>query len=211
MRLFSTLFFSLLITLFLANHATAQRGRDVGSFDKADSTQGLVIYSISTTKPTFNHYYLDIFHLESRKKEKLEFGTFQLADVKNDSAKVYYFAVKLPIGDYKIYGWGMVTSYGYGGTTIQPRGNFGLPFTVFGGSISYLGDYLGSAGKGSFIGLEVPKGGYFIVSNRYEEDYKAISEKWPSLDLTGVLNAMPDFSENKPTRSLMFLKGINIP
>lgn len=211
MRFLSILFFSLLTLLFFAIPSTAQRGRDVEKFDKTDSTRGLVIFSISTTKPILSIYYLDIFHFESRKKARFALGTFQLADVKNDSAKVHYFATKLPRGHYKIFGWGLVSN-GIGGSTITPRGNFNLPFTVSGGSINYLGDYLGSAvyGKGINV-LKGPQGGYFIVSNRYEEDYKAIAEKWPSLDLTGILNAMPDFSENKPMRSLMYLKGINIP
>ena len=211
MRFLSILCFSLLTILFFANPSTAQRGRDVEKFDKTDSTQGLVIYSISTTRPIFSIYYLDIYQFESRKKARFALGTFQLADVKNDSAKVHYFAVILPKGNYKIYGWGLVTS-GFGGSTITPGGNFSLPFTVSGGSINYLGDYLGTAvlGKGINV-LLAPKRGYFIVSNRYEEDYKAIADKWPSLDLTGTLNAMPDFSRNKPMHSLTFLKGINIP
>jgi len=212
MRVFSTLCLSLLITVFLANHAAAQRGRDVENFDKTDSTKGLVIYSISTTKPIFSRYNLKIFNLESRKKENFHLGTFQLADVKSDSVKIYYFAAMLPKGNYKIYGWDLVLNHYRGATTFSPRGNFSLPFTVAGGSINYLGDYLGTAviGKGINV-LLGPKGGYYIVSNRYEEDFKAIAEKWPSLDLTGILNTMPDFSENKPIRSLMFLKGINIP
>ena len=167
MRFFSTLCFSLFTILLVASPSAAQRGRDVEKFDKTDSTQGLVIYSISTTKPAFSGYYLDIFHLESRKKEKLRLQSFQLPEIKNDSSRVYYHAVMLPSGDYKIYGWGMEYNYGSGEKTFFPMGNFGLPFTVFGGSINYLGDYLGTTTLGkSIIGLKVANGGYFIVSNR---------------------------------------------
>lgn len=201
-----------LIIIIFTNVAKAQRNA-TREFDPADSTQGLVIFSISTTKPAFNGYYLDIFHIESRRKEKLGLSTsFNSPDLKGDSTKVYYNAVLLPDGEYKIYGWGMEYNSGSGTKTYFPMGNFGLPFTVAGGRINYLGDYLGTLTPGrNMLGMRIPSGGYFIVSNRFDQDYEIIVNKWPGLDLIKVLNAMPDFGENKPMRSLMFLKGINIP
>ena len=213
MRVFLTVYFSWLLAVFIpSDYAIAQRNTAVTNFDRTDSTQGLLIYSISTTKPAYSSYYLEVYHLESRKKEKLELLPFREAEIKSDSIKVHYRAIMLPSGDYKIYGWGMTYNYGSGQKTFFPMGNFGLPFTVFGGRINYLGDYLGTTSLGrNVFGIKIPSGGYFIVSNRFEEDYEAIINKWPNLDLNGILNSMPDFSENKPIRSLMFLKGINIP
>jgi len=213
MRVIFTLFISCLIGVIIpGDYAVAQRNFDITKFNKSDSTQGLLIYSISTMKQAYSSYYLEIYHFESRKKEKLMLMPLHSSpEMKNDSVKVYYQAAMLPSGDYKIYGWGMTYNNG-SGITYFPMGNFDLPFTVSGGRINYLGDYLGITSKGrNAIGMKVPSGGYFIVSNRFEKDHPAIVEKWPGLDLNSVLNAMPDFSENKPSRSLMLLKGINIP
>lgn len=190
----------------------AQRNA-VNDFDESDSTKGLVIFSISTTKPAFSGYYLEVFHFENRTKEKLRLSpSFQLPDIKGDSSKIYYNAVLLPSGEYKIYGWGMEFNSGTGITTFFPMGNFSLPFAVTGGRVNYLGDYLGtSKGGRDILGMKRPTGGYFIVSSRFTEDFETIIRKWPNLDLNKTLNAVPDFGGNKPLRSLMYLKGINIP
>lgn len=127
--------------------------------------------------------------------------------------KIQYYTTVLLKGNYKIYGWGMVYNTGNGKTTYYPKGNFSIPFTVFGGDINYVGDYRGQlvGNARNTDGIDVPTGAYFVVSNRYNQDYNVISNKFPNLKLDKVLNSMPDFTANNSVYSRMFLKGINIP
>ena len=203
--------FCCLATILFSNSVFAQRNA-TQKFDPADSTRGLVIYSISTTKPVFRHYYIEILNIEDGRKERLFLSGFASADVKNDTCKVHYYATLLPSGAYEISGWGLLLNSNIGTRNLFLGGNFRFPFTVSGGQINYLGDYLGVAIRNrDMIGLKNVTGGYFVASNRLEQDYEVIEHKWPDLHLSKVLNALPDFSENKAKRSLVFLKGIDIP
>lgn len=210
MRNFLILFIG--ATAILMNGCAPARQNPKSVALSTDSINGTVLYSISTTKNVFSNYYLEIFNLESRTKEKLYRVSEFNPDIKEDSVSVHYNAVTLPAGEYKIFGWSMVYLTGNGTKTFFPMGNFSIPFTVAENSVNYLGDYLGVPTMGrNIIGLKIPVGGYFIASERYEKDYQVISSRFPKLDLKGTVNAMPDFTKNNSRYSRIFLKGINIP
>ncbi|GLU54584.1 hypothetical protein [Dyadobacter frigoris] len=180
--------------------------------NKSDSINGMVLFSISLPKQSNGNYYIDIFHIESRKKEKLLIRTTEVPNLKNSEMKIYYGAKVLPKGEYKIYGFGKIFNDGTVESGYSSRGNFAIPFTVFGGDVNYVGDYFGVFKRvTNGGGLKVPTEAYFIVSNRYQEDKEIIREKFTGLDLNHVVDAMPDFTGNNSSYSGMYLKGINVP
>lgn len=97
-----------------------------------------------------------------------------------------------------------------GETAYFPKGNFSIPFTVTGGRVNYFGDYFAVTRKGKIF-LGEPGSGRFIVSNRYQQDYDLIKERFPALINIRVMDAMPDFVRNNTAYTGMYLKGINTP
>ncbi len=213
MRHFFVSFLPAVIVMFILNGcASSVQGPMARTIDTMDSTSGTLLYSISTVKPEFSNYYLGIFHLDSRKKEKLYRVSTYSPDIKNDSVSVHYNAITLPAGEYKIYAWGLEYPMVNGTRTFFPKGNFSIMFTVSANRINYIGDYLAIPVVGrDLLGIKQPTGGYFVVSNRFEKDYQTITSHFSKLDFKGVIDAMPDFSANNTRYSLMYLKGINIP
>lgn len=180
--------------------------------NKSDSTNGVVLFSISLPKQSYGHYYIDIFHIESRKKEKLFISTADVPNFKNSEMKIYYGTKVLPKGAYKIYGWGIDFNDGTRKKPYISKANVAFPFTVFAGDVNYLGDYFGIYRRiTNGGGLKVPTEAYFIVSNRYLEDKDTISKRFPGLNLNKTVDAMPDFAGNNTAHSGFYLKGINVP
>ncbi len=180
--------------------------------NKSDSTSGVVLFSVSLPKQSYGQYYIDIFHIESRKKEKLFISTAEVPNFKNGEMKIFYGVKVLPKGEYKIYSWGIDFNDGTRKKPYISKANIAFPFTVFAGDVNYLGDYFGVYKRiTNGGGLKVPTEAYFIVSNRYLEDKEIISKKFPGLNLNKTVDAMPDFTGNNTAHSGFYLKGINVP
>ncbi|WP_159466911.1 hypothetical protein [Dyadobacter sp. 3J3] len=208
----SLFYFSFLFILFLTAISGKCQIPSKLTLDKSDTTSGIVLFSFSVPRQSYGEYYLDIFHIESRKREKLFFHTSEVPDIKNKEMRIYYGAKLLPKGEYKIYGWGMIFNGATATSTYTSRANFSIPFTIFEGDINYLGDYFGIFRRITDQGgLKVPTEAYFIVSNRYMEDRELIRNKFSSLNLNHVVDGMPDFAGNNTAYSGLFLKGINVP
>lgn len=179
------------------------------NYSSADTVNGVILFSFSAPKSFLQYYYsLEILNVDTKTKTTLRGSSYE-PDISNDSLKTGYEAIVLPKGNYRLYNWTISS----GQTKFFPKGNFSLPFTVFGGDINYIGDYQGVVynslrkGPGHWPSTEV----YFVVSNRYSQDAGVVASKFPDVDLSKVVNSMPDFVQNNTRFSLMYLKGINIP
>lgn len=195
--------------LLIFTNACVKPQQSVKEPDRTDSTTGILLYSFTIMKPQLNIYGLQIHNLDNHTKSQLTLMRSQeIPDIDNDSLKTYYYAIRVPAGEYRFYGWTMSG----GGTTYFPKGNFTIPFTVAGASVNYIGDYFAVTKKSpKFLGMSTAEGGLFVVSNRYESHYKLIQDKFPALKSWRVLDAMPDFLESNSKYSGMLLKGINTP
>ncbi len=154
-------------------------------------------------------YQLKIHNLDNHDKFPLNLMRLQeRPDLDSDSLKTYYYAIRIPAGEYRIYGWTM----SIGNTTYFPKSNISIPFTVTGGAVNYMGDYLAvTKSSPKFLGMASPQGGLFVVSNQYEPHYALIQDKFPALKSWRVIDAMPDFIGSNTKYSGMLLKGINTP
>lgn len=212
-KYFTSLLLSIIALISLSGCAgsiqnSGQRSSDM-TFNRSDTTKGMVLYSFSQSKSRWPiSFSFDIIHTETKKKTTLFVGS-NTPDVMNDSIQKCYGAVILPEGDYTLYNWKMSS----GSNSYFPKGNFSIPFTIFGGDVNYIGDYLlknidvNRTAKGVWPYRET----FFIVSNGYAEDFDIVKDKFPNLDLNKVLDAVPDFSRNNSKFSLMYLKGVQIP
>lgn len=177
--------------------------------NQTDTSDGVVLFSFSVPRKSWQYTCsIEIINMNTKVRTWLS-GAFYQPDIKNESVKMVYKAVVLPQGDYHIYNW----EINYGQTKFFPKGNFSIPFTVHGGDINYIGDYMAvlmdDAGKSpKFMS---PTDVHFVVSNQFKRDADIVKSKFADLDLNHVLNSMPDFSGNNTKYSLMYLKGINIP
>jgi hypothetical protein len=182
------------------------------SLNKSDTANGIVLYSISMPKSSLGTYYLHIFHLGNRTKERLHISGSGIPDYKEEGMEIHYGAQTLPKGDYKIYGWEIVYNYGGGKQTYFPKANISVPFTIYGGDVNYIGDYFAGTRKITGNGeLKISMDFNFTVSNRYREDSKIIGNKYPALNLNKVVDAIPDFAGHNTANSGFYLKGINVP
>lgn len=205
------LFLTILIAsaLLILTNACVKPQQSVQSPDQTDSTTGILMYSFTTVKPEFSLYQLQIHNLDNHDKFPLTLIRSQASpDIDNDSLKTYYYAIRVPAGKYRIYGWNM----SIGGTTYFPKSNISIPFTVTGATVNYIGDYLAvTKSSPKFLGMASPQGGLFVVSNQYEPHYALIQDKFPALKSWRILDAMPDFIGNNTKYSGMVFKGINTP
>lgn len=206
-------YFSLTIliasSLLIFTNACVKPQRSVQGPSQTDSTTGILLYSFTTVQPEFSFYSLEIHNLESHEKFPLKLMRLQeRPDIDGDSSNTFYYAIRVPAGEYRIYGWKM----SIGGTTYFPKSNISIPFTVTGATVNYMGDYLAvTKSSRKFLGMTSPQGGLFVVSNQYEPHYALIQDKFPALKSWRVVDAMPDFIGSNTKYSGMLLKGINTP
>jgi hypothetical protein len=178
-------------------------------FINDDTSDGVVLISFSAPKKLWLYTCsIEIINVDTKVRTWLS-GSFLQPDLTDDSVKVVYKAVELPEGDYHILNWQIYR----GQSKFVPLGIFTIPFTVRSGHINYIGDYMGllknKAGKTPVF--MPPTDVYFEVSDRFNSDADMFESKFKHLDLSNVLNAMPDFSGSNTKYSLMYLEGINIP
>src|ERR1700722_4299905 len=91
---------------------------------------------------------------------------------------------KLAPGDYEFYGIS-AAMYGALQWRWQPDDEFSIPFTIFPGVATYLGDFRGvstSRRSALSLGAPLPTGAYFVVSNRADRDLPIARRKAPKLD-----------------------------
>ncbi|KAA0991681.1 hypothetical protein [Dyadobacter aurulentus] len=181
------------------------------SLNKQDSLNGVALFSISNTEALLTNYQISIFNNDLRKIFFLNKWVNDI-DLKKDSAQISYSAILLPKGSYRVIGWEMSYQDLYVKKVYFSRGNFSIPFTIHAGRVNYLGDYLAAVTYDTkILGARVQTGVYYVVSDRFEEDFGAISKKFPQLDINKVLQCIPDFAGYNKSYSGMYLKGVNIP
>jgi hypothetical protein len=181
------------------------------TIDKADKTMGIAVFSISVNNSDFTGYTINIVHNEYKMTGELAIHTLY-PDIKKDTIDTYFRALQLPTGKYRIYGWAMSSGDGKSERIYFPKGNFSIPFTIYGGRVNYLGDYMGvSIIDPRFPKFRIASKGYFVVSDQFEADYETLIVKFPKLDLNKVLLCIPDFARYNKNYSGMYLKGIQIP
>lgn len=161
----------------------------------------------------FNQYEIII----SNREYKTLHTPFKLAlsyEIKKDSIRTFYDAIKLPAGEYIMRGWRMNYADVYGRLPFGsgPSTQFHIPFTVFAGKVNYLGDYLAVVTQNKNLsGSQTGFGGYFIVSHRFNTDILAIKQKFHRLELSETLNCVPNFTSYNKKYTGIMVKGINVP
>lgn len=115
-------------------------------------------------------------------------------DRKNGAGSV--FSAYLPPGEYELYGIRLFENLGSMTTTFHTKVDFSIPFTVAKGETVYLGAFLATTTKGkNLLGMSVPSGAYFLVSNQLQRDVGLLAKKQIVIPVDKVrvsLAASPD-------------------
>lgn len=120
-------------------------------------------------------------------------GLFETpVDFSDEEARGAVFRIPLPPGDYDIVG---VSFYWNNGTVERRWSNsqpFALPVRVRKGRTTYIGEYraMGIWSR-SLVGLKLPAGGYFVVSDGSERDLAILEAREPGFDAGQVDLAVP--------------------
>jgi hypothetical protein len=100
---------------------------------------------------------------------------------------------KLGPGNYEIYEVDMGTGGGMSYTTYTSNQPFSIKFTVRSGETTYLGNYQAHKLTGrNWLGLTIPAGAVFTVSNREQADLELARKKLPDVVFGPVTNATPE-------------------
>ncbi|QRR03785.1 hypothetical protein [Dyadobacter sandarakinus] len=169
---------------------------------------GTLLFSSSSNTPVYGQYKLQIVHLQTYRKTEIWLRRKKNQQHFRDGiTNVHYNTLDLPEGDYKIFGWkiesGNVTSF-----TIA---NFSLPFTIVAGKVNYFGDYFVNVKEVKNWSPIPKKQTTLIASDRFRIDYDQIKNRFPTLDISNTVSAIPDFQEGNSVYSGIFFKGIGAP
>lgn len=206
----ASLTFAFVIFQLFTHCVTSRYGPDHISIDETDSTSGIAVFSISVGKSNVSNYSIKIVQNEYEMKGAMEVNVGK-PDVKNDSVHTFYRAMVLPAGEYRIYGWTMTAVQGRGEQKYFPKGNFSIPFTIRGGQINYLGDYLGVTNYAFKFPFNTQSSNkYYIVSDQFQESLNNMKIKFPKLEMEKAVVEIPDFASHNKIYSGMYLKGVQI-
>jgi hypothetical protein len=131
---------------------------------------------------------------------KSDFMSRTPRDFRNDLSQGAVFFARLRPGDYEITGASFYVGRGQFSHWIHSREKFSIPFRVKEGHASYLGEFLSGTEKArNLIGIPIPVGGYFVVSDRYERDLAILRTKEGVGELA------------KPEKAVIDVKAIDNP
>jgi hypothetical protein len=108
-------------------------------------------------------------------------------DYQDDRFKANTFAVDLPPGDYEFYSYRFYYNNGSVEKTFSPKAEFSIPFKIERGKATYVGSLIawGVWGR-NFLGIPIPAGGYFVVTDQSARDLPLIAAKHPGMDRSSV-------------------------
>ncbi len=104
---------------------------------------------------------------------------------------IVFFAQLVP-AEYEIFGFELSQFRAqFGSTTFRSNIAFSIPFSVAEGRATYLGQFLSVAAYGKNIfGMNVPGGGYFVVSDQMERDIRLLQSQRTDFDFANVHRAL---------------------
>lgn len=178
-------------------------------YDVAPEQLGLLAGSFGTLKSErrFSGSRLLIRHVSSGQTAAFEFhgGGFMVASdqpdfIKSDSHGAV-FTMKLPAGTYEIYSFGLFQSGGFGGWYGSMR-EFSVPFTIEGGKITYVGEYIIRRVPGGNVeglnAIGASTGAYLEFDDQQARDLAIARQKWPDFAAASVVSGTPDLSQRHP-------------
>lgn len=119
----------------------------------------------------------------------------QPADYKAGSEAGVVLVQSLPPGDYEIFNFNVFFNDGTVQNNYYSKSDVSIPFTVKTGEVAYLGNYQANRLTGkNFIGMSLPAGAVFVVSDRLAEEIRLAETKSKQL-LAGRRNFTPNAKE----------------
>jgi hypothetical protein len=165
---------------------------------KYDKDHGIVLCSFGVPKTTtaYTEYYLQVQDKATGKKYGfgLRKGTSYPGTRKhdvNDSLKVYYRALVLPLGKYTVCNYAMISTVMGSGWSFRCKEDFSIPFEVQANTVNYIGNYTCIPAKiKALIGKQL-WGGTFYASGRLSEDAAFIKENYADFDYDSIVDQTP--------------------
>ena len=135
-----------------------------------------------------------IYRIQSQQEFNLFSGkTPDEFKTENNSGSTFVF--QLPAGKYVLYNFSLYRPYGYFYFYHSSKTDFAIPFVVQPNKVNYLGELkLESEGK-KFLGMSIPAGGIWIISNQIDRDIPLIKATMPNLPLENVVSVIPATKE----------------
>lgn len=165
---------------------TGNNGALVGSFSRNPNgppyySQTFMFRNVDTNK---------IYRIHSQQEFNIFSGkTPDEFKTENNSGSTFVF--QLPAGKYILYNFSLYRPYGVAYFYYSSKTDFAIPFVVQPNKVNYLGELkLESTGK-NFLGMSMPAGGIWIISNQIERDISLIKATMPNLPLESVVSVIP--------------------
>lgn len=178
---------------------------DLITNDQLSGNNGVLIGSFSRN-PNAPAYYSQTFFFRDLKtneihtiKSQQEFNIFSgktSDEFDADNVKGSTFAFQLPAGKYILYNFSLYRPIGVGYTYYSSKADFAIPFEVTPNRVNYLGELKleGARGK-NILGMSVPAGGIWVISNQKERDIQILKAKMPGLPFEDVISVIPTKKE----------------
>lgn len=96
------------------------------------------------------------------------------------------FSLDIPAGSYEFYDVKFNKVEGRIRSSYWAREEFSAPFVVPAGRISYLGSFVSHGVWQSSGGYRFPRGGYFVVADRFDRDQQLISTIHPDISADSI-------------------------
>ncbi len=159
----------------------------------SDMEAGFVFLSVGAARTAnFTHQAL-VFEA----KGQTETSWFRFAgwspDFEDQNARGAVFFARLRPGDYELVDVNFYIYSQYITSTWTAKPKFSIPFTVRRGEAIYLGEFLAYSVFGrNMFGMQVPGGGYFVVSDRFERDSTLLKSKEEAPKDVSIVKAVVD-------------------
>jgi hypothetical protein len=162
--------------------------------DYAGSDAGRVVVGIGAATGTSYSSYSLLFRKKgaaSSSSDRPSIGRFvyfqtntfykQAPDYQSADEAGVVLVQSLPPGEYEIYNFDIFFNAGTVQNNYSSRAEFSIPFTVKPGEMTYLGNYQANRLTGkNFLGLSLPAGAVFVVSDRLNSELRIAEAKTKS-------------------------------
>jgi hypothetical protein len=181
-----------LLSLFVISGCAGQLS---GNYQGADA--GHLVMSLAARIDTKYTSYDWSFRRKDHSSDSLirwqQRGVFGLTEpeIKDDLETGIVEVRRLPPGEYEIYNFKIARITGVLDSYWSSRQDFSIPFTIFPGKATYIGEFMAVKIPGTnLFGQEVGDGGYFILSSKAERDLALARQKQPGLGevVTTIVN-----------------------
>lgn len=185
------------LVAFVSGCATVASGDIPSSLaDVPPEKTGIVFGSIGIgAKTLFTNQGLRYRQLGASENALIQFreGIIDTAtDFTEGSVKGNLFLLRLPPGEYELFNARFVSPGPLNSmTTFTAKSDFSVPFVVTQGKATYLGEFITYSLTGkNFLGVTVPAGGYFVVSNKLDRDLVLLGKKGGTLPREQVIETV---------------------